>query len=491
MRKTVLFASLFLPLMVPGLSGVQARQNKGDVVNYANFDYINAIATSQRYVYFATTNGIIVYNKLDNRWADPLTGADGLDVENVRRIWVDRFDQTLCAATDAGLYQYDSLVGEWSSIPELPSIESDDRHINMPPIMTAPMGFNYMPGGNLADRFGRAFPIHDIVDDGSGGIWIGTWGYGPARADNIASPIKLLPFGLLQNPTFTLTKDSSRVWMAGPILGSYRTGITEFDRDANSFSYIESGANMDFPQTDVNCVQSDSTSLYVGTAVGLFVFDRTNFQMTSHRDQNRGLLDERVTSLKKVGDSLYVGTAAGLVVLGPSLDSVGYIAPDQFLNKIIYDLDVVDGYLWIASEVGAYRLSLTGGKLQRFQDPDQVLFSRVYTVRHFGRSLWLASEAGAVRINLDDGTTKPYRNEYRTFDSRALAANDKVLILSSDRGFTLTYLDHKNPRSREFSVEDGLPSTHVFSLLMDGDYLWVGTDQGVCLFWWNNPFRID
>ncbi len=491
MMRVARLAFLLAALMLGLMSGVRAGLNKGDIVNYANFDFINDIATSQRYVYFATTNGIIVYNKLENRWLDPLTGASGLETENIARIWVDRFDQTLCAATVGGLYQYDSLAGEWSSIPELPKIESDDHPVNIPPIMITPPGINFMPGGSLADRFGRSFPIHQIIDDGTGAIWIGTWGYGPGHADNISSPVQLMPYGLLQNPTYTLLRDGSQIWMAGPILASYRTGITGFDHDANSFTYIESGASTDFPQADVNCLETDSTNLYAGTAVGLFVFDRSSHQVTRRTDQNQGLPDDRVLSLKKAGDSLYVGTAAGLVVLGPTFDSIGYVAPDQFANKIIYDLDVVDGYLWIASEIGAYRYSLSDGKLQRFQDPDQVLFSAVYTVRHVGRSLWLAADAGAVQIDLDSGATTPYRNEYRTFDNRALAANDRVLAISSDRGFTLTYLGKKNSRSREFSVDDGLPSNHVFSLLFDGDYLWVGTDQGVCLFWWNDPYRID
>jgi ligand-binding sensor domain-containing protein len=491
MRKSISVLPVLLAVVFLGPSPALAHLNKGDIVNYANFDYINYIATSQRYVYFATTNGIIVYNKMDNHWVDPLTGAYGIDSENILKVWVDRFDQTLCAQTVAGLYQYDSLVGEWIPIDQLPVMDSDDRHVALPQIMITPPGFTFMPGGSVADSYGRAFPMHDIVDDGTGTVWIGTWGYGPARADNIASPIQFLPFGLLQDPTYTLREDSTTIWMAGPILGSYRTGITAFDHDANTFRYIESGASFDFPQTDINCLELDSTSVYAGTAVGLFVFDRNSLQVTARRDQYHGLLDEGVTCLKKAGDSLFVGTTAGLIVLGPKLDSITYVAPNQFLNKIIYDLDFVDDHLWIATEIGAYRLSLSDGKLQQFQDPTQVLFSHVYTVRHFGRSLWLAADAGAVQINLDSGSTRPFRNDYITFDNRALAANDRVMAISSSRGFTLNYLGRRNSRIREFTVDDGLPSPRVFSLLFDGDYLWVGTDQGVCRFWWNDPYRID
>lgn len=491
MRSLTIIIALVAGWLASIAPVAQARRDKDEVVIYADFNYINAVATSQKYVYFATTNGIIVYNKLEHQWELPLTGADGIDSENIQRIWVDRFDQSLCAATAAGLYQYDSLAGEWSPIPELPHIQTDDQHVRIPAIMPVPPGFNFMPGGSFADGYGRSFPIHDMVDDGTGTVWIGTWGFGPAKAETISSPVEFLPYGLLQNPSYTLHSDDSVLWIGGPILASFRTGVTALDRVNNSFKYVESGTVSEFPQNDVNCIETDSASVYLGTAIGLLVCDRTSYRVVSRRDQNGGLPDDHVTCLKKVGDSLYVGTDAGLVVLGASLDSVGYVAPDEFLNKIIYDLDVVDDYLWIASEVGAYRLSLTTGKLQRFQDPDQVLFHRVYTVRHWKRSVWLASDAGAVKLDIDTGTTKPYRIVCQQFESRAMAANDRILAISSDRGFTLIYLDEKNSRTREFSVDDGLPSTHVFSLLLDGDYLWIGTELGVCRFWWNNPYRID
>src|SRR5512138_2320728 len=75
-------------------------------VNYANFMNINYVATSQARVYFATTNGVIVYNKMEQHWEDPLTGAEGLPVQDVKRLTVDRFDERLFAETNAGTFEY-------------------------------------------------------------------------------------------------------------------------------------------------------------------------------------------------------------------------------------------------------------------------------------------------------------------------------------------------------------------------------------------------
>ena len=42
-----------------------------------------------------------------------------------------------------------------------------------------------------------------------------------------------------------------------------------------------------------------------------------------------------------------------------------------------------------------------------------------------------------------------------------------------------------------FTTQDGLPSNEIYELLLDGDYLWIGSDRGLTRFLWNDPDRID
>ncbi|MEW6051931.1 MAG: two-component regulator propeller domain-containing protein [Candidatus Zixiibacteriota bacterium] len=470
---------------------LRAFRPEGQALIYANFSFINYIATSQKHVYFATTGGIVVYNKIELRWETPLTGAGGIDSDNADRIWVDRFDQHLYAQTQGGLWEYDFVFKRWSSLPELPSIDSDDKHVAPPPTMFAPFGYNYVGTGNLVDPHGRTFRITDMVDDGAGNLWIGTWALGAATADAAGLVIALLPYGLLQNPAYALLDEDSLLWVAGPMLGSPRTGVTGFDRANNRFLWVESGAGVDFPAVDVNCLAGDKANLYLGTVGGLLVMDRATLRVSSRVDKRRGLTDQNILSMATVGDSIFLGTSNGLLLLYHGLDSVVYIGQREFYNRIIYDLLPVDNALWIGSGVGAYRFFLDDNRLQKFQDPDQVLFNRVFDIDRAGRDLWLASDGGMVRIDLDSGGTEPFRTLSRKLDSRALAASDQMVAAASDFGVTVTFFNDGKPYQREFGVEDGLPSRYVYALLLDGDYLWIGTDRGLCHFWWNNPRRID
>ncbi len=72
-----------------------------------------------------------------------------------------------------------------------------------------------------------------------------------------------------------------------------------------------------------------------------------------------------------------------------------------------------------------------------------------------------------------------------------MAVNDTIAAVASNKGMFFIYYKNRSQFTREFTTEDGLASNDINSLLMDGDYIWVGTDKGLTRFWWNNPDRVD
>ena len=58
-----------------------------------------------------------------------------------------------------------------------------------------------------------------------------------------------------------------------------------------------------------------------------------------------------------------------------------------------------------------------------------------------------------------------------------------------DNGLMLT--ERKTGRKRIFNEFDGLLSVYINALVPDGDYLWIGSDQGLTRFMWVNPDRVD
>jgi len=175
--------SVLLALLSMVTSGsVEGRGLQGEVVTWSDFSYVQSVASSMTHVYFATTAGILRYDKLRSQWGDPMTGSLGIDHRDIRLVLVNEFDDQLFAETSTGLYEYDELFDRWFLTQDRPRFEHRQSHLRPPLTMHAPLGHTYANDGRIIDGLGRVFPLHDVLDDGSGQLWIGTWGYGPASA---------------------------------------------------------------------------------------------------------------------------------------------------------------------------------------------------------------------------------------------------------------------------------------------------------------------
>ena len=488
----VRFVALFIAMfMMATLSNVTASDIRGQAVTYANFSYVSRIATSTSHVYFVTSQGIIRYDKMTDEWEEPLTGSIGLDQRDIIDIWVDIFDERLYVRTRNGLWSYDDLFERWYPQDKLPNFESITRHVKAPPNMFAPPTFTYDAEGVLIDNHGRLYEFTDVVDDGSGMLWIGTWGDGPAKANSASNVIEPLTFGLIQNQTNTIAFDGPNVVASGAAYGQYRTGITSFDPESHEFEQIESGVNTGFPRVDVNALAADSEYLYVGTDDGLYFYNKRSGQVEQHLTRRWGLTDDIVLSLAITGDSLLVGTHGGLTLVTSRGDSTLAITPSEFINQSVYDLQVIDSFIWIGGSSGAYRFNPKSGELQKFQDPEAVIFGSVYALDHFGDDLWFASLNALLRLDLTTGETQAFKSSSSQASYRALAVNDEIAATSTGLGFEIYFHSADREFSRRFTTADGLASDNVYDLLMDGDYIWVGTDRGLTRFWWNNPNRVD
>jgi ligand-binding sensor domain-containing protein len=120
-----------------------------------------------------------------------------------------------------------------------------------------------------------------------------------------------------------------------------------------------------------------------------------------------------------------------------------------------------------------------------------VIFSQCLAVERWKNYLWLGSNDGLVKLDLETGETTPFRSVTSNRDYRALAVNDTIAVMTSSRGMSMLFHKNKKPFEREFTTDDGLPSSNVFELKIDGDFVWIGTDRGLTRFWWNNPSRVD
>lgn len=461
-------------------------------VTYSDFQYIRYIAASMSHVYFATTEGITRYNKMEQRWEEPLTSSIGIDHTDIIRIWVDEFDKKLYASTTVNSYEYDILFDKWFPLSELPSLEIQYRHISAPDIMYLPGGFNYNQREAIIDPEGRDFQLTDIINDGSGNMWVGTWGYGAGVSMTTSNVVDFLPFGLIQKRVDAIDNYNGELWIGGANYGSYRTGLTKFDPEELVFEQVESGYSPDFPDGDILCIETDDDHVYAGTDIGLIIIDRNDNQILKRVSRRYGLDDEYILSLKKYGDSLFIGTTSGVEIYSLDEDSVFSFRPGQFRGEYIYDLEKTDSSIWIAATSGAFQYNFNTGKLQQFQDPNLIIFSEAQSLAIFNNFLWFASSNGLVKLDLKTAKNYGYPMPLYNLTGQSLAVNETIAAIATNSGLKFVY--HKDPdkiNEITFDQNDGFPSDKILSVLLDGDFIWVGTDQGLTRFLWNDPYRVD
>lgn len=428
---------------------------------------------------------------MSDTWELPMTGADGAENELILHVAVNDFDDKLYIATASGTYEFDRLFERWYPSTEIPQLEVTARHIRQPSDLLPSAGLNFVDEGALTDLHNRSFRLTDIVDDGRGDLWIGSDGLGAFTAGSSARIMQEMPYGLIQEDVSAVCLDGDDLWLGGRTANSYRTGVTRFNLEENSFAYLESGVEVAFPSRDVYALAVSDNTVYCGTDDGLYITDANSTTYVQHFGERQGLPDDMVLSLVAAGDSLFVGTSGGLCFMSMAQDSLYLVKPDQFGGRIIYDLEIIGSHLWIASDAGAYRLSLEDGRLQRFNDPKSILFGGVYDIEPYETDIWFASDAGLLRLDTETGQTEPFRNQMRVDYKRSMAVNGSVAVAASNNGLTLFYYTSPKKLQREFTDNDGLASNEVRTLLLDGDFIWIGTDKGLTRFWWSNPDRID
>ena len=493
MKNRNLVSLLFILLSILIIfSTTNAFYPRGQAVTYGEYSHINYIAVSTTHAYFATTRGIIRYNKAERFWENPLNGTEGMDHNDILKIWVDDFDTRLFAQTSDGYFEYDILLERWYQVTSIPEINNVAEHIEFPVVMYAPPLFNYDSYDRfLIDPHGRNFLFEDVVEDIQGNLWIGSWGYGIFSSNKTDYYLSPLPYGLIQSRVNALYNDDETLLISGAVLNDHRTGITLYDIETDNFSYIESGIDNLFPSVDINCLTADEYSIYAGTPNGLYVIDKTNKIIDRQFTSNNGLAYDNVISLLVNNDTLFIGTEYGLSILYHSEDSGMLIRKTSFPETIIYDMEIVDNSLWLGTRLGAYRFKLKSGQLQKIRDDMSILFSDVIDIEQYEQYLWFLSNKGLIKLNIKTGDYNSFPQVFKSYVPNALAVNDNIAAIATENGLALFFHADKKPFTREFTVDDGLPSNYTYSIMLDGDYLWLGTELGLTHFYWNNPDRVD
>ena len=171
----------------------------GQAVSWTDFSHVTCIAASNNFVYYGTTEGILRYQRYENKWYGPITVSDGLPDPYINRITVTFDDARLTVETNDGIYTYDSQIERWFPEIDFPTFDYRSSTPNPPlPDILMPFGYQFYREGYVTDQYLRDFRVSALLQDDYNEIYFGLWGLGPAKAVNENVTAELLPCGLIQ-----------------------------------------------------------------------------------------------------------------------------------------------------------------------------------------------------------------------------------------------------------------------------------------------------
>jgi PAS domain S-box-containing protein len=357
--------------------------------------------------------------------------------------------------------------------------------------------------------------VRTIYEDQTGTLWIGTddsLNVFDRTADTFVSyhHDPLNPHSLSDSPITAIYEDrAGTLWF-----GTFGAGVSKYARVKEKFTRYQpdpldpnslSGA-------EVGALYEDRTGiLWIGApGEGLDSLDRTTGQFThySHDPADpHSLSNNNVRALYEDHEGvLWVGTNQGLDRLVLS-QVEGLASAEGTFVHYVHDPDdptsigpgavkaVLEDHthtLWIATEEPGTinRFDRATETFTRYEhdpaNPDS--FINTYGVRAIyedrGGDLWLGTYTGLVHFDRETETFTQYRNDPENPHS---LSNDFVwsiyedaagiLWIATDDG--LNRFDRATEQFAVYTVEDGLPSDNVVSMLADAQgNLWLGTSGG-------------
>jgi hypothetical protein len=277
--------------LLAGVLGVMAAQSANaqhgfwqpdERVLITSFHMARGIATDQRHVYIATTNGLEIYDHAFRRWLLPSTAEDGYPVrEGPGRIVYDPRERGIWLVTDAQtLYLWSSAMQRWEPRSGLDLPNELRRELNRTPDDRDP-ALAIMRNFAGRDANARTWQVTALAAaDRPGTYWASTYGGNFAFIDSRNLSAQPFSYGTLSRGVSAIAVDAGGNIFFGGDGDSPRTGITRADTTLQNWEQFESRVNAG-PQRRVNDLLSASTGVYAAASDGIFVLRSNRWQKVS------------------------------------------------------------------------------------------------------------------------------------------------------------------------------------------------------------------
>jgi len=553
-KISVLYLVLFylLPLVLPKISAQdkideQTRRNKyriDDFLSYSDMKFITSIAVGRSYVYFGSTNGILRKSRFFNEWDYPFTTSSGLANNTIHTVAFDRTTDYIWASHPEGISYYQEGMRWWRNLSKqtiglspdenIVSIGIDENEIwletgrgfyrghklgrsfqrshpplenqndskeiewfgqrgkrnrDLPLLITDPE-YLFFQEGYIRDKYFNRYRISYTIEDDRENLWIGTWGLGTAVANLRTDFLDVFKFGLYQKSVEALEDDDGVVWIGGQDRNELSHGITLWDRNDDTWDYINIEEITIFQNYTITSIKADTQYVWFATLDGLVRHDkkRKNWKLYSVFDDLR---DNLIYKLDIDRDGLWVATGSGVNLITPPNCEVYNFPNEKLRNCRVYDIKC-DGYMvWAATSRGIFKYDKYIRDWQLMEDAFEIVIPTTVAIGTWENEMWFATGGGIQMYNKETNEWRGFQQIHYFKDTKinCIIPTEEIVWIGTEDGL------YKYNKKRNYWViytnADGLIDNTVRTMVLEGDYLWLGTMKGLTFFLWQRSGRID
>ena len=296
--------------------------------------------------------------------------------------------------------------------------------------------------------------------------------------------------GLSSDLVYSVAVLGDTVWF-----GTYGGGAVRYEKSRNTFKiFTTKGENLakfddgsslvwkNLPRyMEITAIAVDGNTLWFGTDFygkgggGFSHYDPSTGKWTLYNTEN-GLIYKKVLSLAVDGDYLWVGTKRGVSRFDKRKQSFKNLRlGGNYINSILPTPDSV----WFATNDGIIRLDKGTYKTTNYTGGNRLPEEEAKALALVGQEIWAGFSDGALaRFNPSDKSWHVFNSEDplgRMPVNSILATKDKVYV-AKDGGVSI--YDIKIKKWSAITAREGLESQTVFSIALDTDGVWFGTDSG-------------
>ncbi|KAA3619772.1 MAG: hypothetical protein DWQ05_03325 [Calditrichaeota bacterium] len=534
------------------IRGTNTKYEQGDWITYGQTRFVTSIALGQQFVYFGTTGGITRYDYWKNEWEFPFTISSGLADNSIKTIAFDENTSLLWAVTETAISVYTPSSEQWANyfledrgvtahgdIVAIGFTQSsatfefndgylfscsntggwlrpydsnyDGQNIQWAGYHQAPKGeyphyfmdpgYFFLLNGTIQDDRLHKAPITVRLHDKWFKSWIGSWGMGALLGNTREQQLSFLNYGLFSRDVRAIALDKNGLWVGGEnrntssIQDVNLAGLTYWNQVTEKWLYYESDFIPNLITDEVNRMTVAGSNLFCATRFGLSIFNKRQNEWTKLTTFD-GLNHENIFDVAVHNGVAYVASEGGLNAfeiraLRTDTLEVYLIGGDDLKLSRVLDIEINENLLWAATDYGIYVYNIeedTGGFVDDVNGP---VGERITAVTAFKSEVWFGTSRGIFPYDIEKKEWLGLPEKNFSIDALIyeMAADKHSIWAATDQG--VYKLNRRLRNWVHYTKQDGLSGNTVRAVLLDGDYVWFGTPEGLTLFYWNDPNRVD